>query len=309
MEVDLVANLIELLEVHQYTLVLRNLQKRNKCFCIPGFTKLEKVPIKIVSNKAKNDTSFRSALLESISDFILSDNQIDFNDDIEKIKSKIPCEKWLGLAALLLIKGDVYSTEEASKLINDYKKSKSIQSSPQKVIQSEKKEDKFRIKYIKAHSEISKLEADIKQRDALLHRAELQVEELRKKISEVEEQCQEYEKQIQELNERNNLLSYELSVETEKTDTLSFSSLSILAPNCDDILGRFSGKIHFEFKLLPGMSYSKAIALYDQIWVFPDVVSYPTYRMIRKWASVSADKVVVFLNATDLLVHAANLLK
>lgn len=120
MGTEIISKLLEKLEKQQYIDVIRSFAQHNKRLKIPGFTSLEKAPLKLVANTARTNKVFCKALLNEISQIFMSDVDINLDNDIQEIKKEIPETKWIGLAAFLLLLDDDAHIAEAVQLIDEY---------------------------------------------------------------------------------------------------------------------------------------------------------------------------------------------
>ena len=111
MELETIIKLLEKLDKKQYSDIIRKFSQHNKRLKVPGFTSIEKVPLKLIANNAKTNKLFRKALLDEISSVVLTGIDINMDQDITTIKNNIPKDKWLGLAAFLLLLNNESHTE------------------------------------------------------------------------------------------------------------------------------------------------------------------------------------------------------
>lgn len=317
MGTETISKLLERLEKQQYTDVIKNFTQHNKRLKIPGFSSMEKVPVKLVANTAKTNKVFRKALLESISVVILSGTDVNLDRDIAEIKKDLPKNQWLGLAAFLLLLENETYTYEAEKIIDEYDvniRQKKVEQETVSTHRADKKEEKFREKYLKARTEIAELTADLEKHMTLLRDATTEIKELRDGQKKYEQRCMAYLSQIDALNKEKKKLLDEMEIVQEKVVTLqSFSqqklNIHVLAPSCEDILGVYCDTIPIGFENPTKISVREALEKYDEIWVFPDVVPFGTYRALCKWKQEYDDKVIIFQTATDLVSHAKKLIK
>lgn len=316
METETINKLLEKLEKQQYIDVIRYLSQHNKRIKIPGFSHMEKAPTKLVANTARTNRIFRKALFESISGVILSGADINLDRDVEDIKSDIPKNQWLGLAAfLLLLENDVYAFE-AEKIIDEYgdNHQEDVVQEIVNLPKSDKKEEKFREKYLKARIEIAELTAELEKHVTLLREKTAENEQLREGKKELEQRCITYLAQLDALNKEKTRLLGEL--EATQAKMIAAQSIpqpkldiQVLAPCCEDILGRYTMTIPIDFENAPQMTSTEAMSKYDEIWVFPDVVPFGTYRTLRKWKKAYDENVNIFQTATDLVDYAEKLIQ
>ncbi len=317
MGTETISKLLERLEKQQYTDVIRNFSKHNKRMKISGFSSMEKVPIKLVANTAKTSKAFRKALFESISEVILSGTNVNLDRDIADIKKELPKDQWLGLAAsLLLLENDAY-TSEAERIIDGY----AVNIQPKEVVQEavstpkpDKKEEKFREKYLRARTEIAGLAAELEKRIVQLREATTEVERLRNEQKELEQRCIAYLSQLDALNKERKRLLDELEIAQEKVIAMQSIpqqklDIHVLAPSCEDILSIYRDMIPIDFENPTKISGTEELEKYDEVWVFPDVVPFGTYRTLRKWKQKTDEKVIIFQSATDLVAHAEKLMQ
>ena len=146
------------MEKQQYIDVIRSFAQRNKRMKIPGFSSMEKAPIKLVANTARTNKVFQRALLEAISHTMMPDAEVNTEQNIAEIKANIPQAQWLGLAAYLLMQEDGKYVAEAEQIISDFsaahKQEKTLPvSEVDDTPKIDKKEEKFREKYLKSKSD------------------------------------------------------------------------------------------------------------------------------------------------------------
>ena len=317
METETIGKLLEKLDKQQYKDVIRSFSQHNKRLKIPGFTSVERAPLKLVANTARTNIIFRKPLLEEIYQVVLSGIDINLDNDIGEIKKEIPKTKWAGLAAFLLLLDDDMYTAEAEKLIEEYTIEPEHEETPQEIDTSpkiDKKEEKFREKYLKAKAEIADIKTELEKRIESLREAEAENEQLREQKKELEQRCIAYLAQIDALSKEKVRLLAEL--ETARKEVLAAHSvpqpkleLKIFAPGCEDILGKYCEMVPIEFTNATKITMEEALKTYDEIWVFSDVIPFGTFRMLRKWKQVSGDKVVIFQTATDLVDRVEKLMQ
>lgn len=312
MQPQIIGKLLEKISQKQYSDVIRSFSLHNKRMKIPGFTSLEKVPLTLIANNAKTNKVFRKALLDEISAVILAGIDINMENDIDEIKTTLPKEKWLGFAAFLLCLGDENYVAEAERIIDDFETECTQTEVPHETvdnIKSDKKEEKFREKYLKAKKEVAylqaKLDESIESRRKIADEVE-RLEDIREKL---EKQCAVYLDQIQMLSNEKAVLCAELekaqaiiaSAQHAPSSELNFQ---IFAPCCEDILRKYCEMITINFEDVAKAPMDVILEKYHEIWVFPDVLPFSTYRMFCKWKKEAEGKIIIFQTATDLLARA-----
>lgn len=317
MGTETISKLLEKLDKQQYTDVIRSFSQHNKRLKIPGFTSVERAPLKLVANTARTNKLFRKALLEEISQVVLSGIDINLDNGIGEIKKEVPKTKWLGLAAFLLLLDDDIHTAEAEQLIEEYAAQLEHEEIPQEADASpkpDKKEEKFREKYLKAKTEIAELKTELEKHMESLREATAETEQLREKKKELEQRCIAYLAQIEALSKEKVRLLAEL--ETARMEVLIVQSvkqskleIQIFAPGCEDILGKYCEVVPIEFANVTNITMDVALKKYDEIWVFSDVIPFGTYRMLHKWKQVAGEKVIIFQTATELVDHVEKLMQ
>ncbi len=317
METETISKLLEKLGKQQYTDAIRNFTQYNKRLKIPGFSSMEKAPIKLVANTARTNKAFRKALLESISVVVLPGTDINLDRDIADIKKDLPKTQWLGLAAFLLhLENDTY-TYEAERIIDEYDANIPQKKTVHETVstcKADKKEEKFREKYLRARTEISELTAEMEKQMTQLRDATIKIDELRDEQKKFEQRCTAYLSQIDALNKEKKELLDKLEITQEKVVALQRTShqkldIHVLAPSCEDILSIYCDTIPICFENPTKISGREALTKYDEIWVFPNVVPFGTYRTLQKWKQESDEKVIIFQTATDLVSHAERLIR
>lgn len=316
MQREMISQLLERLDAKQYAASLRHLSHNNKRLKIPGFSLMEKAPIKLVVNTARNNRAFRTALYESISAVILEGRTVDLSKNADEMKKEIPQVQWLGLAAYLLMTGEEEHSADALKIISDCGSEDEPPASTPEVqntheTKPDKKEEKFREKYLKAKNENAELVADLDRYKAQLQENAVEIEKLKKLQSDLESKCAAYMAEIDTLSGEKARLIQQLEEETEKAQAAQTPKIDIriLAPNCQDVLKKYMDIIRLDFDGNLAMDVTDAIKQYDEIWVFSDVVPFGTYRALRKWKKVAEDKVFIFQTVGDLVAHAENVLQ
>ena len=80
MGTETISKLLEKLDKQQYTDVIRSFSQHNKRLKIPGFTLVERAPLKLVANTARTNKIFRKALFQFFFDLGLSLTKDIFED-------------------------------------------------------------------------------------------------------------------------------------------------------------------------------------------------------------------------------------
>lgn len=317
MQAYTISKLLEKLDKQQYSNVIRNFTQHNKRMKIPGFSHMEKAPVKLVVNSARTNKAFCKALLESVSKVILSGTEINLERDISDIKKDIPNTAWLGLAAfLLLLENDAY-TVEAESIIDEYDDDQKQESPVQEsaiLPKPDKKEEKFREKYLNARIDISELTTELEKQTLLLQKANAEIDQLREEKKDLEQRCISYLAQLDALIKDNRkLLEEQKAVQAKLAAAQSAPQpkldVLVLAPNCTDILSKYTDTIPIAFDDTTKLSMTEAIEKYDEIWVFPDVISFGAYRALRRWKQFADEKVIIFQTATDVVAYAEKLIQ
>lgn len=319
MEPEMVTQLLAKLDDKQRTSAFRHLSHNNKKLRIPGFSSLEKAPIKLVTNTARTNKHLRTALYASISTVILDGTKVESSKNLDELKNEIPQTKWLGLAAYLLMLGEEEHSADALQILADYDitsestdTTKVTETSPEPKL--DKKEEKFREKYLKAKSENAKLTAELEKIKGMLQDANNLIDTLKMNQVELESKCATYLAEIDALSDEKSRLTKQLDDATKiapKVQAFQKASVDIhvLAPNCKDILGKYTDTIPMDFMGTLDTNVTAMVEEYDEIWVFPDVVSFGTYRVLRKLKKTADDKVFIFQTVGDLVAHVESVLQ
>lgn len=159
MSIDLLKALIEKLDKKSYGLAIRYFSKNNKQMKISGFSSLEKTPQALILNAARTNTNFRDALLDACAAIILDGESVDFSKSLLENKNAIEPDRWLGVAAAFLKNGNQQDTDEILKIITEYHPQivGPVKEETPASDKQEKREEKFREKYLKAHAEAERL--------------------------------------------------------------------------------------------------------------------------------------------------------
>jgi hypothetical protein len=320
MEPEMVTQLLERIDDKQRISVLRHLSHNNKKLRIPGFSLMEKAPIKIVANTSRTNKHFRSALFESISAVILDGVKVDCSKCLDTLKSEIPQKKWLGLAAHLLMLSEEEHTDDATKLISDYDATKQSASDIAEVLdalpepKTDKKEERFREKYLKEKGENAKLTAELEKVNRSLHDAGNTIDTMKLNQLELEGKCAAYLAEIARLSDENAKLICQLGEATKAELHVpahlgSSVDIHVLAPNCKDILEKYRDTIPMDFSGNLDQNSPDVMEKYDEIWVFPNLISFGTYRLLKKWKRSADDKVFIFETTGELISHAEKMLQ
>ena len=315
MELETIIKLLEKLDKKQYSDIIRKFSQHNKRLKVPGFTSIEKVPLKLIANNAKTNKLFRKALLDEISSVVLTGIDINMDQDITTIKNNIPKDKWLGLAAFLLLLNNESHTAEAKKIIEEFAPQKQSEDIPKEIddnTKEDKKEEKFREKYLKAKRELADIKVKLETGLEAFQKLAIDVGKLEDEKRELEQRCMTYLVQIETLRNENSRLTHELKKAEAKEISYHQSTqrsidIKILAPCCEDILNKYCGITAIDFENRTELLKEEILEKYDEIWVFPDVIPYSTYRMLCKWKKEADDKIMIFQAPADLVARAEKL--
>ena len=311
MAIDLMKELIEKLDKKTYMAVIRCVAQNNKRMKLPGFSSLERAPKGLILNTAKTDKRFSDALLDACVEVLLEGIDVDYSKSLLENKEIIPCDRWLGLAAAFLKKGHEQDVEVLSTIISEYKveKTEPIREPAKESEKQDKREEKFREKYLKAHAEVEKLTNVLNEVQGGYEKLLLENDELKKIISALNE---DKEKMLQVLeNKERELIQLKSTVTTIKVSNdhtqcvqAPNNTLRVLAPNCQDVLGKYAGRMSIEFGDIAERTKEELMQLYDQVWVLPNVVSFATSRKLSRWCKEGEERIIWFLNAAELLSKA-----
>jgi len=319
MEPEMIIQLLEKIDGKEYTMAIRHLSHNNKKLRIPGFSVMEKAPIRLVANTARTNKFFRKALYKSISTVILAGIKVDLTKNTEELKKEIPQAQWLGIAAYLLMVNEEKYATDAVTIISECGNAGEARDNEQ-LLQNEsepkqdKKEERFREKYLKAKNENAELVAELERCKAKLLEDAAEIEKLKEIQNDLESQCALYLEKINDLSNNNSRLLQELEEMTEQTGKVQTAldsqvNVRVFAPYCKDLLEKYGDTIPIVFDGSIAMGAARAVEQYDEIWVFPDVVPFGTYRVLQKWKKSADEKVFIFHTAVDLVAHAEKVLQ
>lgn len=316
MDSDLIFNLLNKLKRDEYLSVLRNISQGDKRFqtrtVFAGFSMVEKVPVRIVANKASTNKAFLRVLLKSISAIVLSETNINMEMDINEIKTSVPKTQWLGLAAAFLLTGMDEHSREAAKIVAEFEAECNVKENTviiQNSVKAEKKEEKFRSKYMKALGEISELKTNLAKHEERQQQDLFEIDQLRKRESELEATCTTLKEQMNKLCNENKALRCELKNAKAKTtfghiDTVQ-ANLLFYAPNCKDVLDRFCcDSLTIDFGYPSDFTESEILEKYDEIWICSNFVPYGTYKKYCKCRQHTVMKIFIFETVNSLIAHA-----
>lgn len=315
MAMDLLKELIEKLDKKTYIAVIRCVAQNNKRMKLPGFSSLERAPRGLILNTARTDKRFSDALLDACVEVILDGIDVDYSKSLLENKERVTCDRWLGLAAAFLKKSHDQDVEVLATIISEYKveKSEPIREPAKESEKQEKREEKFRDKYLKAHAEVEKLTDMLNEAQGDYEKLLLENDELKKIIlvlnEDKEELLQTLKNKEQELIQ---LKSTETTIKVSDDHTqcvqVPGNTLRVLAPNCQDVLGKYAGRISIEFEDIAERTKEELMQLYDQVWVLPNAVSFATSRKLSRWRKEGEERIVWFLNAAELLLKAETMI-
>lgn len=318
MEIELIARLLEQLEAKQYTASIRDLSQNNKKLSIPGFSRMEKAPKKLVVNTAKVNMKFRRALLAAVSSVVLSGTAVNIDMGIDRMKQNVPKEKWLGLAALLLLSENEAYTIEVERIIDEYTELSKGSASVVTLVEDtkpDKREEKFREKYLKARKEMEQLKESLDQQRIQTQRDEDEIEELKRINEDLEARCSRYMKELNDVKTENEKLCRDIAkvkatITTEKTtQETSMLEIRVFAPKCKDILEEYCDILQLEFELPEGNLEAEIIEEYDEIWALESIVPFGMYRMLCKWKKSVNEKVLIFQTAAQLNAYVQQMVQ
>lgn len=313
MVVDLVRQLVEALDKKCYAAVIHYVAQHNKRMRISGFSSLEKTPQGLILNTAKTSRDFREALLDACATVILDGDAVDFNKSLLENKEAIARERWLGIAAAFLKNANEQDIEEIAKIIAEHKVETDVPVQPDTkgIDKQDKREERFREKYLKAHAEAERLSALIATQKADFETAMAENNDLKKTVERLSAELETLLRVISDKDNEIHLLRSALSAtkeECNKNHSMCIeaqrNTIRILAPNCKDILEKYVGKLMLEFDDIAEKTQEELLQQYDQVWVFPNVISFATKRKLSKWRQETEGKIIWFLSAAELLTKA-----
>lgn len=316
MDTDTLVKLLEGLEKKQYSAVAQNFTQNNKRLKISGFSSIDKAPIRLIANTAKTSTPFRVALLRSISAVLLIQKDIDINKEISIILNELPKDQWLGLAALLFLSDNSDYHIKAKTIVSNYTTSQqgasgsiAMQSSIQKGDKGDKKEDKFREKYLKAKSELFELTKKLSDQETQLYTGRNKIAELEQTVHELKQRESSYLTQLEAIKFENQSLKNTLGKAEKKIDDpqkviSAGPRIKVYAPGCKDIIGRYSQDTAINFDIPLSAPDEKALDEFDEIWLCQNALSFGVFRKLSRWKSLDSKKVLVFPSTTELLIYA-----
>ena len=315
MATDLLKALIEKIDKKTYLSIIHCLAQKNKRMRIPGFSTLEKTPQALVINTAKTNKNFKDAFLDACVEVILDGQTIDYSISLTENKEKIDSVHWLGLAAAFLKRNDEQDVKEILGIISGCgaEKETEVKEEVKTDAKQEKREERFREKYLKAHAEVERLTALIEtqknelenaiaQRDnfaELVDGLKIEKENLLRMLSEKEEEI----KQLRSFS-----AGAKEGDSKEQSPKASLTVKRIYAPNCQDLLGKYVGKIMLNFEDIAEKTKEELHEQYDQVWVLSNTISFATSRKLSKWMKDGLDNIVWFSSATELVTYAEDLI-
>lgn len=307
MEIELIKKLLTELDPAQYISVLRTINQVNRKLRITGFTKMEKAPITMVVNSAKNSEKFKMALLASVMRVISPELKVDVEENLQDLKDKVIRDQWLGLAAFLIAHGSNQALEKANDVLISYHVPLVKENTPGNTEQpegNEKKEEKFRQKYMNAHEDLEQAKKEIADKNLQIQEWQQKYRKLCECNENLEQQCRELNQKIEQLNDIQQHMNEDIIRLRTKTAEHSRAELHIFAPNCQDVLEKFTSKIRIDFSLPENLKLEDVIKYYDQIWVFPDLVPFGVFRALRKMKNTETEKIRIFQSLSSLISHA-----
>lgn len=314
MAVDLVRKLVEKLAPKTYMAVIHYVAQNNKRMRISGFSSLEKTPQGLILNTARTNKGFRDALLDACVAVILDGDVVDFSKSVLENKEAISCERWLGIAAAFLKNDDDQDTEEIARIISEYKTNKDepVKEDVKAIDKQEKREGKFREKYLKVHAELERLLALFEVQKADVEKTLAENEGLKKIVEDLREEKKSLLKTIDDQNKgiqklRSYLVEHNENDEQQCLKTQK-AVIHILAPNCKDILGKYVGKLGVEFEDIADRSREELLQQYDQVWILSNAIPFATSRKLSKWRKEGEEKIVWFSSAAELLAKAEEMI-
>lgn len=319
MEKEIIEKLLELVNTKQYIDATRYLEQHNKRIRISGFSPMEKAPRKLLANKAKTDKKFKQALLKSFADTIFITSNIDLSKSVEELKSAVPHKEWLGLAAAILLSETQDCVIRALGIIESYnedEKSVADVSKVQSESKTDRKEEKFREKYLKCKNEIAQKNEELNFYKTQLQDFSEEINKLKINQKNLEKQNIAYLAQLDALNKDNDQLRKELEKVKAEMEAISEIPVTqakldicVVAPYCKDILGKYKDLLSIEFGKTTNVPMSDVFTKYDEIWVFPDVIPFAEYRILRKWKKQVGEKVRIFETVTALVQYADRIIQ
>lgn len=311
MQAEDMSGLLQKLSEKQYSLAMHDLSKNNPKIRVSGFTTISKIPVKYAAATAKTHAPFREALLKSISAIILGDNEVDWSKPTEELKEVIPSTKWLGLAAQLLLSEHDEDRIQATKIISEYSQTNCDDENTIAPTVEQKRQDKFREKYMKAQKEIADLTKLLNAERLLTQKAKSEVEALTRLQDETTALCNELKAEVSRLKEASQLLQFEIerlqSEDAPKPDDIPCppkTNIKIFAPNCKSFLQGYSDFFDIQFDELTVVAVAAAVEQCDETWAVFDLLPYGTTRALKKLKLTHSEKVYVFNTSDELLAHA-----
>ena len=312
MENNLIKRLLEAIPQPEYVNTLRKINQKSKRVRIPGFTKIEKAPIGIIANAAHTNEFFRMELLTELASTHLADNEINLSDDENMVMQKLPREKWLAAVAFFLLNNDSVAVSKAEKIFTTFEEGATAPATPLtplEVEKNEKREIKFRQKYMNEHEKVIDLQIQVKESLKKIDSLELKITQQLAENHELADRIKNYEETIVQLRKTQEKLNANCSYLQAVNADLTQTKIKVWAPYCNDILEKFSDRLKLEFALDHNATYPDLFDQYDQIWLFPDVIPFGPFRNLQKWKRLYSDKIWIFSNAATLIVHARQVIE
>lgn len=319
MQVEQLFTLLEKMESRKYILALRHVSKNNKRIKFAGFSSIEKVPMQIIASTAKTKDEFRKLLLSAVETVILEGTEVDETKPLVEIKMNIPRELWLGVAARLMLSDEEASWSSAYELIMEYSNvvtAETVQTEERIPEKQGKKEGKFREKYMKAQSDISRLKEELELQRTLVQREKeattKALEEVRKMLllqSEATAQIEELKKIIEQISKEKEQLQHEVSEQREASEQIqkmysSKGQKTIYAPSCKDLLEKYSDYISIQFDAASTESIKNGVEKYDETWMFTKILPFGVVRILEKLKKTGNYTILIFDTADELINHA-----
>ncbi len=309
MDTEYISMLLGKIEAKQFAQIGKHFAQHNKRIKVPGFTALEKAPRKLIANTARTNQKFRQCLLVSIAAVILDGEEVTLENGIAQLLESIPCQKRLGLAAYLLLEQNEEFDSAIEKLISDCPE-RCVQPVPQKPAESDhtndKREEKFREKYLKLKAEMSHLQTELEEYKSQKGKDSAEIERLQSIEAELIQQSQNKSEKIEELTAKIVSLQQELQQANARIAeapcvSLPQADIRIFAPNCADILEKYEDILTIDFNIpIPPLGES-AVEGYGEIWVLPNVLSFGMVRFFTKLWNKGDERVHIFQSVGELL--------
>ncbi len=334
MNYQLVQTLMEKIDKKHIVSILKRSYSSNKAFRIPGFAKIQNVPLQVLGSQIKQQPLIaREFLLSTFFEFAPmvaqaeaereseSETEEDNEQSITFLKEQVTTENRLGMIALFLLKETEESEQAAAYLLESYDDSAPEPDDstqlpvpsvdPEALNREKEKIKKLKLKYSEIKKERDELRTALKELQQSLVEIQIQAETMEKEwenakqtlAANAQSLCEKDEKIASLRREIDTLKSNERKMEKQQKKNVD---VLILALGCENCLDKYRSRLHIDYTIPENESLEDCLGRYREIWVAPGTkfglrrqlqrhkVSYPIY---------------FFHSLSDLLVHVGQFCK